>query len=143
MKKFDRITHIDEIRDFVRDDAENGGNRYYVVIDNRDGSVVLMSGAPKAQYYAKIGKIKTSIPKLTIKNVNAVATEIRNLVRLYNRTCLITYGRAVSEYGRKNVTDKAFVREVDNPYYSSAAPMKLYDKNVIEYHMTKTNNKTA
>ena len=139
MKRFNRITCIDEIRDFVRDDAENGGNSYYVAIDNRDGSVVLMSGFPKAQYYVKIGKVKTSIPKLTIKNVNSVATDIRNLVRLHNRTCFITYGRAVSEYGKQNVIDKAFVREVDNPYYSSAAPMKLYDKNVIEYHMFKKN----
>ncbi|MBO4851970.1 MAG: hypothetical protein J5529_13885 [Prevotella sp.] len=135
MNIINRTAKIDEIRGFVRKDIDNGGNTYHIMIDNRNGCVVLIHCTKKSKYYNKIGMVDTRKIKPTIKNVNAVASKIRKDINTYNKTCLISYNRAVSVYGKKKVTDIAFVKEVDNPYYKCAAPMRLYDKNVIEYYI--------
>lgn len=138
MKKFKRETLKDDFIPFVREDAKNGGGKYIMMIDNRDGNLVLMSRASKAKYYTRIGKVKTSLSKLTLRNVNKVASEMRNNLIAYNKRTFVCYSRAVSEYGKRNVVDKAFIKYVENPHYHCAPYMRLYDRNVIEYYM---NNK--
>lgn len=134
MRKFERTTSIKTWRDFVREDIEKGGNSYYVMIDLRDRNIVLMSHKSKAKNYVPIGAVKTKGEKTTVRNVNKLAGQIRSAVKTSNDKSIICYSRAVSEYGRKNVTDVAFVKGADNPHYKCAAPMKLYDRNVIEFY---------
>lgn len=134
VKTIDRNSTIDVIRSFVSDEINNGGNTYNVAIDNRNGSIAFVRRKTKCKYYNIIGKVDLSSLKPTKKNVLSKATEIHNVISTYNKTCYITYTRAVSEYGKKNVIDSAFIKEVENPHYKSASPMRLYDKNVLEYN---------
>ena len=117
MKKFLRTTRIEEWRDFVRKDIEKGGNSYFVMIDLRDRDIVLMSHKSKAKNYVPIGAVKTKGEKTTVRNVNKLAGQIRSAVKAYYDKSIICYSRAVSEYGRKNVTDVAFVSEFFTPMY--------------------------
>jgi len=128
-------TMIDSYRVCVRKAIENELERMYVMIDRRDGYVVLMSTKSRSKNYIHLGMVKTKGEKPTIRNINSIASEISKMVRKYNHESYICYSRAISEYGKKNVTDMAFIKEVDNPYYKCSAPMKLYDKNVIEFYM--------
>jgi len=134
MIKIDRNCTIDVIRSFVNDEIQNGGNIYYVAIDNRNGSIAFIGRKKNYKYYNIIGSVDLSNLKSTKKSVLSKATEIHKIISAYNRTCYITYSRAVSEFGKKNVTDSAFIKEVENPHYKSARPMRLYDKNVLIYN---------
>ena len=133
MKKIDRNAKIDAIRSSVIDCFGRGKHTYYVLVDLRNGGIALSRRSPKAQYYIKICEVCTRMP-LTNKNVKKVASQILKCIKDYNKTCLMCYSKAVSEYGKGHVVDEAFIKKVDNPHYKCAAPMKLYDKNVIEYH---------
>ena len=133
-----RNSTIDVIRSFVNDEIQNGGNIYNVAIDNRNGSIEFVGRKTSCKYYNIVGSVDLTSLKPTKKNVLAKATEIRRMISAYDKTCYMTYSRAVSQYGKKNVIDSAFIKEVDNPHYKSAWPMRLYDKNVIEYN-TKLN----
>ena len=135
MKTIGRNSKIDVIRSFVNDEIQNGGNTYNVAIDNRNGSIAFVGKKTRCKYYNTIRKVDLLGLKPIKKNVLSKATEILKMIRAYNKTCYITYSKAVSEYGKKNVIESAFIKEVDNPHYSSAWPMRLYDKNVIEYNL--------
>jgi hypothetical protein len=134
MKIIKRNCTINVIRSFVSDEIQNGGNTYKIAIDNRNGNIVFIRRNTQCKYYNIIGSVDLSSLKPTKKSVLLKATEIHNVISAYNKTCYITYTRAVSEYGKKNVIDSAFVKEVENPYYKSASPMRLYDKNVLAYN---------
>ncbi len=139
MQRFNRQIQIEYLRNLVRQDMEKGGHSYYIMVDKRNGDVVLMNSKSDAAFYTHIGKVKTSQVKNTKKNINALATQIHKAIAAYNKTCYITYSRAVSEYGKKNVIDEAFVKTADNPYYKCAGQMRLYDKNIIQYHIKSDN----
>lgn len=138
MERFDRekVT-IYNFRYYVTNAIKNEIEKIYVMIDRSDGCVVLMESKSRRKNYIFLGSVKTNGVKKTIKNINAIASEINKIKKKYDKESYICYSRAISEYGKKNVSDKAFIKEVDNPYYKCSAPMKLYDKNVIEFYLKK------
>ena len=143
MKKvLKRENNISEIRDFV--EMKLVGNcTYNVLFDKRDNTFNFTKSKTDKDYYINIGKVKVedidndSLSDYKLKtNINKTATALNKLIQSYNKSgCLVCYTTVVKEYGKKNVIEKAFVKEVDNPYYKSSSAMKLYDKNVIEYNL--------
>lgn len=144
MKTLERESNISDVRDFV--EIELVGNcAYNVMFDKRDNTIKLSKTKTEKEYYIQLGKLKVedidneSLSEFKIKtNIKKTATALNKLIKSYNKSgCLVCYTTVVKEYGKNNVTEKAFVKEVDNPYYKCSAPMKLYDKNVIEYNIEK------
>lgn len=133
MIRIERTSKIEVIQNAIREDWAKA---YHIVIDQRNGDIVLMTRLSKTPHYIKVGEAKrTPEMRLNSRNVQKMATQVRKAVDEYNRTCYICYSKAVGVYGKKNVIDEAFVKEVDNPYYKCAGAMRLYDKNVIEYNL--------
>lgn len=138
MKIIKRKNKVDELRVFVDNEMQEGVKKYEIAVDKRNGLLVFLKRKTPTEYYIPIGRVDLNVNH-TPKNVSEKASQIYQIVKKYEKEseCLISYARAKSEYGKKNVTDKAFVALVDNPFYKCAAPMRLYDKNVIEYYMAK------
>lgn len=135
MKQLNRNIDLNEIRSFVDEGLQNGGKLYYVAIDFRNSNVVILNNKPKSEWYRPISKLRLTGLKYTKKNIYEKASEVRQSILRYDKANLICYSQAVSEYGKRNVIDEAFAKKVDNPHYKCAAPMRLYDANVIEYYM--------
>lgn len=106
-----------------------------MVIDFRNSNVVILNNKPKSEWYRPISKLRLTSLKYTKKDIYEKASEVRQAIMQYDKANLICYSQAVAEYGKRNVIDKAFAKKVDNPHYKCAAPMRLYDTNVIEYYM--------
>lgn len=134
MKRLKRNSKIDVIRECVRECFRDGNHNYHLVIDKRNGDVVLLRRWSATQYFHKIGEVCTKT-KMTEKNVSKIASQLLKDIKAYDLTSRICFSKAVEAYGKRNVIDEAFLRKVDNPHYKCAAPMRLYDKNVIEYHL--------
>ena len=137
MIKIKRTSHIDVIKECLKKDIVNGGSTWYIMIDNRDGCIVFLRGPSNAKFYTKVEVIKFKNTKPTLKNVSRIASQILFLLDTFNKKCCMCYSRAVSTYGKKNVIPIAFVKALNNPYYTCAPKMRLYDKNVIEYYMNR------
>lgn len=106
-----------------------------VAIDLTDGRIVLDDKSPNGEQYKKIGEVQIESDKKTKKNIAHIATEVNKIIRDYDG--YITLGRAKKEYGKDMDIEVGFIKEVDNPHYKCAAPMRLYDKNVLEYYKSK------
>lgn len=73
----------------------------------------------------------------TEKGLSKARGTVRNAIRDYDHNTNITLSTVLKEYGKKGVLESAFTREADNPYYKCAAPMRLYNRDVIEYQLAK------
>lgn len=136
-----RESYADERQELI---ANLKAGKYTVVVDLRNGTIRLLKSFT-AKYYKEIGKIV--IPKIdpngkkteNKKTITSKATELHNIIKSYNSKCSITKGRVTERYGKKGLIDEAFIVELANPYYRTSGGMKLYDENVIQYHLN-TNN---
>ena len=120
---------LHQMADFVADNIV-ANTYYYIAVDLTDGRIVFMTHKSKSDKYHFIGHI----PKNNDTSMNT-ARVIKQAHKEYKMDAYICKTTAIKEYGRKNVTDKAYITEVDNPYYKCSAPMVIYDRNVIEYYM--------
>lgn len=131
-----RTSKIEEKRAIVKEIISSKQKNYKVMIDLRNGNVVLIERTI-AKYYIQIGKIKLKNIINTSKNINKLASDLNSLIQKYNGKSLICKSRVKSEYGKKGLLDIAFIMAVDNPYYKCAGDMQLYDRNVIEYNLKR------
>ena len=72
-----------------------------------------------------------------VENNDKVASSICHAISdwLYHNGIKICKTHALKLTKDKDILDKAFVREVPNPYGRKNRPMLIYDKNVILYHV--------
>ena len=137
MEKLDRrhLT-IEQIRESVSYLLPNV-KKICVAIDLTDGRIVLDDKSPNGEQYKKIGEVQIESDKQTKANIAHIATEVNKLIHAYEKTCYITLGRAKKEYGKEKDIEVGLIKYVKNPHYSSSAMMRLYDRNVLEYHRSK------
>ena len=134
--KLDRrqSNRIDDIREYVGS-VLCKVKKFCVTLDLSDGIILIGEEIPKGDQYKGLGEVQIVSNKETKKNIAHIATEVSKIIRAYNG--YITLGRAKKEYGKDMDIEVGFIKEVDNPYYKCAAPMRLYDKNVLEYYKNK------
>lgn len=68
-------------------------------------------------------------------------SKIREAIKKYNSDTSICKTRLLDVYGKKGMMDVAFSRYLDNPYYKCAAPMVVYNQEVIDYQLNKQSAK--
>ncbi len=136
MIRLSRDNHQEDRFDVIRRDIENGGSRQFVAVSLKDGCFALCKTKPSEEHYFILGVFDTRDVKVTQKNLSKLSGQLLKMMRGYDRESLICYGNAVKKYGKKAIS-KGFITTVDNPYYKCAAPMRLYDENVIRYHIIK------
>lgn len=107
---------------------------YKIVAVNHTGKLYFVPGSTRMKNIEVLYKftLKSNLDK---KAQQEIKNNILNTIDNYNKGTFICYTRACSKYGKKNVTDYSLIMEVDNPYYKCAAPMRIYDKKMIEYKM--------
>lgn len=138
MKKFimNRETMSDERIEFLKSLIETNPDKYNVMVDLRTGNIRLLKSA-KSKYYVHIGQIDLRNPKSTKLYIQKKGSELYQLIRKYNSTCLRCKTTVLKKYGKKGLIDKSFVVSLPNPHYKWFCDMELYDENVIMYYLQK------
>ncbi len=117
-------------------EAVRADKTFKLVINLDDNQFYLVSGSRR-----KADKVLATLnfkgwPE-TERSLSKARGMVRKVIREYDHNTNITLSTVLKEYGKKGVIDTAFTREADNPYYKCAAPMKLYNREVIEYQLAK------
>lgn len=79
-----------------------------------------------------------AMPSRRFKEVGHCPLDYKQIKALCNRhsltyICKTTAYKDYKEYGA-DIIEKGFVTETDNPYYKKASPMRIYDRDMIEYY---------
>ena len=128
-----RESLLDKITTIMSDNTDNVGN-HAILFDCLKGDVILRKTNRDTARYITLGNVDLTMDKVTKKAIKNVASQIRQAIMKYNRSSsLVTYSKACSMYGKANVTQETFVREMPNPHWVCAGPMKLYDGNMCNY----------
>lgn len=117
-------------------DAVCEGKAFRLVINLDDNQFYLVSGRGK-KGDKEIARFDYKGYPPTQKALSKARAEVRAALRQYDKDNNICLSTVTSDYGKKGVIATAFVREVDNPCYKSASPMRLYNREVIEYQLAK------
>lgn len=109
---------------------------YTIAADVRDGKLVFgYCKNVSASVYKPVYRVKVST-KDDRRSLLDKARIIKGEIKVYQYNHSITLTDACKKYGSKNVTDKAFLYETQNPY-NKRGSMYIYDADVIEYWMNK------
>lgn len=105
--------------------------KYVLFVDLLNGAVNISKPTTKKKSELIIGDVILSdLKKGTVKKF---MSNVKKIITTYKRSgSMICKKTAVNQYGKKFV-EKFTPTYVDNPYYTCAAPMCLYDKNVLNY----------
>ena len=108
--------------------------KYVLFVDLRNGDVNIAKPSRKKKCELFIGDVFLS--DLKKGTLNKFMSEVKKIITAYQRRgSMICKKTALYQYGKEFI-EKFEPTYVDNPYYKCAAPMCLYDKNVLDYCIT-------
>lgn len=111
--------------------------KYVIFVDLYNGIINIGKNSRKKHNELVIGEVEF-LDKSKKKIINKFYPDIRNVIQKYHHSgTLITRTKANYYFGKEYVEKFRPVFEVKNPYYSCAAPMCLYDVNVLNYYKGK------
>lgn len=117
-------------------DAVREDKAFRLVINLEDNQFYLVFGRGK-KGDKEIARFDYKGYPTTQRALSKARAEVRAAILKYDKENNICLSTVKSDYGKNGIIPTAFVREVDNPHYKCASPMRLYNREVIEYQLAK------
>lgn len=147
-KRIERNFIADQIRNYVDEVFYvNENNSVYAYVDRETNEIVLSTERERAKSMLHLFTYqKTKAEKYTKKMMQQDAKEIRLMLlrnKVNQRVCktrlVNEFGKGVDKAKLEKLMNISFIEYKDNPYYKCAEPMAIYDADVFQWHLGKSN----